>query len=92
MKKQILIVFTGTMELGGIERSLLGLLDAIDYTRYDVDLFLYGHHGVLFDFINKNVTELSYKMTKVPPMMLGEDFSNYQKFVKGVFAFVGGRN
>lgn len=44
------------------------------------------------DFINKNVTELSYKMTKVPPMMLGEDFSNYQKFVKGVFAFVGGRN
>lgn len=43
------------MELGGIERSLLGLLDAIDYTRYDVDLFLYGHHGVLFDFINKNV-------------------------------------
>lgn len=29
-KKQILIIFTGAMELGGIERSLLGLLDTID--------------------------------------------------------------
>lgn len=25
MKKQILVIFTGAMELGGIERSLLGL-------------------------------------------------------------------
>lgn len=57
-KKQILVVFTGTMELGGIERSLLGLLDAIDYERYDVDLFLYGHHGPLFELINPKVNLL----------------------------------
>ena len=37
MKKKMLIIFTGSMELGGIERSLLGLLDSIDYTEYDVD-------------------------------------------------------
>lgn len=55
MKKKMLIIFTGSMELGGIERSLLGLLDSIDYTEYDVDLFLYGHHGPLFNLINKNV-------------------------------------
>ena len=55
MKKKIIIVFTGSMELGGIERSLLGLLDALDYSKYDVDLFLYGHHGPLFSFINPNV-------------------------------------
>lgn len=66
MKKQILIVFTGAMELGGIERSLIGLLDAIDYTKYDVDLFLYAHRGPLFEQINKHVNilpevkELSY--------------------------------
>lgn len=58
MKKQILIVFTGAMELGGIERSLIGLLDAIDYNEYDVDLFLYAHHGPLFNQINKNVNIL----------------------------------
>lgn len=58
MKKQILIVFTGAMELGGIERSLIGLLDAIDYNEYDVDLFLYAHHGPLFDQINNKVNIL----------------------------------
>lgn len=56
--KNILIVFTGSMELGGIERSLLGLLDSIDYSKYSVDLFLYAHHGPLFDKINKNVNVL----------------------------------
>lgn len=55
MKQQLLLVFTGPMELGGIERSLLGLMDAIDYDQFDVDLFLYGHHGPLFSQINPNV-------------------------------------
>lgn len=57
-KKDIIIVFTGAMELGGIERSLLGLLDFIDYEKYNVDLFLYAHHGPLMKFINKNVNVL----------------------------------
>lgn len=58
MKKQMLVVFTGCMELGGIERSLLGLLDSVDYNKYDVDLFLYGHHGPLFSLIHPNVNIL----------------------------------
>lgn len=58
MKKQILVIFTGAMELGGIERSLLGLLDAFDYNKYNVDLFLYGHHGPLMSLINENVNIL----------------------------------
>ena len=40
------------MELGGVERSLLGLLDAIDYDRYDVDLFLMRHSGELMPCLN----------------------------------------
>ena len=58
MKKQILVIFTGEMELLGIERSLLGLLDAFDYNKYNVDLFLYGHHGPLMSLINENVNIL----------------------------------
>lgn len=58
MKKKILIIFTGAMELGGIERSLLGLLDAMDYEEYDVDLFLYAHHGPLYSLINDKVNIL----------------------------------
>lgn len=57
-KKQILVIFTGAMELGGVERSLLGLLESINYEEYDVDLFLYGHHGPLFPLIDKRVNVL----------------------------------
>lgn len=57
-KKQVLVIFTGALELGGIERSLLGLLSVFDYEKYDVDLFLYGHHGPLFSMIDKRVNIL----------------------------------
>lgn len=57
-KKDIIIVFTGPMDLGGIERSLLGLLNSIDYNEYNVDLFLYAHHGPLMYLINENVNVL----------------------------------
>ena len=59
MKKKVLIVFTGAMEIGGIERSLLGLLDSFDYDKYDVDLFLYGHHGPLLPLLNNKVNLLT---------------------------------
>ena len=57
-KKNILIALTGAMELGGVEKSLLGLLDSFDYDEFEVDLFLYGHHGALYSLINKNVNIL----------------------------------
>ena len=53
-KKKILIIGPG-MELGGVERSLLGLLDAFDYSQVDVDVFLFRHSGELMSYINPNV-------------------------------------
>lgn len=55
--KKILIV-THSMELGGAERALLGLLNNIDYNKVSVDLFLERHIGELFDFIPKQVNLL----------------------------------
>ena len=44
MKKRIFIAIQ-YLEIGGAERSLIGLLNAIDYTRCEVDLFVYRHTG-----------------------------------------------
>ena len=52
MKPSILI-FSQAMELGGVERSLLGLLDAIDYDHYDVDVFLMRRSGELMPCLNQ---------------------------------------
>lgn len=51
----------GTMELGGVERSLIGLLSSFDYEIYEVDLFLYGHHGSLYQSIPDSVCILPEK-------------------------------
>ena len=50
MKKQLLIV-SHALELGGAERSLIGLLGALDPNVWDIDLFLLRHEGELMDAI-----------------------------------------
>ena len=46
------LIFTQAMFLGGVERSLLGLLDSFDYCRFDIDLFLMRREGELLPYIN----------------------------------------
>ncbi len=57
MKKRIFISMH-YLELGGAEISLVGLLQAMDYSRYDVDLFIHSHQGELMQFIPKEVNLL----------------------------------
>ena len=57
-KKKMLVVMPSAMDLGGVERSLIGLLETIDPEKYSVDLFIYGHHGPLFVQIPANVNLL----------------------------------
>ena len=54
MKKRVFIA-AHYLEIGGAEISLIGLLQAIDYSRCDVDLFLYQHTGELMTLIPKEV-------------------------------------
>ena len=46
------------MRLGGVERSLIGLLNAIDYSQVEVDLFLFLHDGEMMSLIPKKVNLL----------------------------------
>lgn len=46
MKQRILIV-SHALELGGAERSLIGLLHALNPKKYQIDLFLLRHEGEL---------------------------------------------
>ena len=42
----------------GAERSLIGLLESINYRKYEIDLFLYRHEGEFLSFIPKEVNLL----------------------------------
>lgn len=74
------------LELGGAEISLIGLLQAIDYSRFDVDLFVYSHQGELMRFIPKEVNLLpeikAYAYIERPMK---------DALMKGLFGVVWGR-
>ncbi|WBW98952.1 glycosyltransferase [Oceanirhabdus sp. W0125-5] len=74
MKKKILIS-SFDMEVGGVERSLISLLENFDYDKYDVDLMLYRHQG---DF-----------MTMLPNgHNLLKEIPEYSTFRKSIFEII----
>lgn len=70
MKKPRIFITIHYLELGGAEASLIGLLQAIDYNKVDVDLFVHAHHGELMQMIPKEVNLLpeikKYSVVEAP--------------------------
>lgn len=56
--KPRILILIHYLEIGGAEISLIGLLNAIDKTKYDVDLFVYSHQGELMQLIPDGVNLL----------------------------------
>jgi Glycosyltransferase len=50
VKKRVLITLYD-MEIGGIERSLVNMLEQFDYDRYDVDVLVFRHTGELLPML-----------------------------------------
>ncbi|MEV5025989.1 glycosyltransferase [Paenibacillus sp. LPE1-1-1.1] len=57
MKKKLLFVMNN-LNCGGAEKSLLSLFQTIDYSRYEVDLYLFKHEGIFLDKLPEQVTVL----------------------------------
>ncbi|WML25148.1 glycosyltransferase [Neobacillus sp. OS1-33] len=57
MKKNVLISVYN-MEIGGIERSLINMLESFDYQKYNVDLLIFHHVGEFMSLIPKTVNVL----------------------------------
>lgn len=53
-----IFIFSQAMYLGGVERSLLGLLDSINYSKHHTELFLMRQSGELMPYINKSANLL----------------------------------
>lgn len=88
MKKKILVIGP-SMEIGGVERSLLGLLNSINYEEYEVDLFLRSHRGELFNLINSRVNVLlenrDYSLSMLPLKQLMKGH-HYKLLVLRIFS------
>lgn len=71
--KKILFIMP-SLFIGGAERSLLGLLNMIDYSAYDVTLFLYRHEGEFLQYIPS-------KVNMIPPI---EEYATFDVPIKNL--------
>lgn len=65
------------MKTGGIEKTLINLLNFIDYDKYEVDLLLLLENGVFYDSIPNNV-----KVMTPYSKVFSKFFANESKFSK----------
>ncbi|ENQ3078071.1 glycosyltransferase [Bacillus sp. WLY-B-L8] len=75
MKKNLLFVMP-SLSAGGGEKSLVNLLSQIDYSLYNVDLFLFSKTGIFINSLPKEVTILDLP-------------SDYQIFARGFQHSIG---
>ncbi|EMI9090642.1 glycosyl transferase [Bacillus cereus] len=71
MKKKKILITSFDMAIGGVERSLIGLLNTIDYSKYDVDLMLFKHEG-----------EFLFLLPKFPNLL--KEVKQYTTFRKSI--------
>jgi glycosyltransferase involved in cell wall biosynthesis len=74
LKKRLLIAVYN-LEIGGIERSLINMLENMDYQKVDVDLLIYHHTGELIGAIPGQVNVL--------PQI--EQYTTFRKSIKECF-------
>jgi glycosyltransferase involved in cell wall biosynthesis len=74
LKKKLLIAVYN-LEIGGIERSLINMLENMDYQKVDVDLLIYHHTGELIGAIPEQVN--------VIPQI--EQYTTFRKSIKQCF-------
>ncbi|RKL66426.1 glycosyl transferase [Salipaludibacillus neizhouensis] len=73
MKKVLIASYD--MEVGGVERSLISMLEHFDYTSFKVDLMLYRHQGEFMNLIPPEVTILNEVA----------QYTTFRKSIKEVF-------
>lgn len=78
-KKKILFVVHNLAQ-GGVQHSLVNVLNAVDYSRYDVDLLVLFNKTDIIGSINKNVN-----------IAVCRDFHNYEKSPLGLLYYSAGR-
>lgn len=62
MKKKILFLCSN-MNIGGFQKSLINLLMHLDYSKYEVDLYLVDKNGIYLEYIDNRVNVITNEET-----------------------------
>src|SRR5690625_2872928 len=79
--KQVLIA-SFDMEVGGVERSLISMLNHFDYERHEIDLMLYSHTGDFMNLLHQQANLLEERISyKTFRMTIPEIIKSRQFFI-----------
>lgn len=65
MKKRRIAIFQNDLDVGGIQKSLINLLNAIDTSKYDIDLYLFSKKDFYVAHLPKSIRVI-YKKPQHP--------------------------
>lgn len=86
-KKKDLLFADVNLELGGIEKAQVNLLNNIDYKKYNVTLVLEEKKGVLLNKVNKNVKVIEVKVSNNKNIILRKLLNATRKFKFKIFEY-----
>lgn len=96
MKKVLIASFD--MEVGGVERSLISMLNNFDYKNNEVDLMLYSHTGDFMPFLtekvnllNENVRYSTFRKSVGQTLKEGNFFLGVTRILSKLVAKIKGR-
>lgn len=80
-KKKNILFASKNLEMGGIEKACINLLDRIDYSKYNVTLVLEENKGTFLPKLNKNVKVIELKVSENKNVIIRKIINVYRKLV-----------
>lgn len=86
-QKKRLLFTDKNLEVGGIEKAQINLLNNINYNKYEVTLILEENKGELLDRVNKNVKLREIKVSNNENIIIRKMINAYRKLVFKIFEY-----
>ena len=85
--KKYLLFAAYNMDIGGIEKALLNLVNRIDTTKYNVTIILENKTGIFLDKVNKDINIRELKVSENKNVILRKTINAARKIIFKIFNY-----
>lgn len=86
-KKKDLLFAAVNLDLGGIEKALLNLVNRIDSNKYNIEIVLEEKKGIFLDQINNNIVVRELKVSNNKNVLLRKIYNYLSKLIYKIFNY-----
>ncbi len=87
-REKLDLLFTAvSLDIGGIEKSLVNLVNRIDQKKYNIDIILEEKKGIFLDKVNKNISIKEIKVNKNSNILVRKTINFLKKAIYKLFNY-----